>query len=305
VGLDVHTAALPAQKRLVDVATVKARLNVGVSTFDSMFEDLIDEASQAIVEQIGFDLVRQTYHEALQGHGKPYIRLSRWPVDRDSIPQIFINGIAIPYDGTSWRFHDSRIGKLFLSGGWSSPSGMGGYYGGYYEGPGYYGYSNTIYGEDTNIDVSFTAGYLTPGMVNDWAPGVVITPGSWVRPLTAGTPLLFLCTAGGTTGMTEPAWPVPTITYPDGVRSMVTSQFTVSDGSVTWASHDALELPYELKKFAYLAVKASWLSRLRPDDVTTRELDGARETYDAKLVGLELPQGVINGLSRWHAAAAA
>ncbi len=297
MALDLITAA--GNTGLAELAMVKQRLGLTVSTYDSLLTDLIAEASQSIVSFLGFDLARQTYHETIAGRAKPYLLLSRFPVDRDSI-SILVNGIPLTSDGSSltWRIHNQRNSLLFLSGGWSST-------GGYSEGGGYFGVGNVAFGEDRNVDVTYTAGWLVPGMlgtwpVQSWAPSATYSAGTWVQPATPGTPLLFQCAAGGTSDSSEPAWPVPQVELVDvGIWTITKSQFSVVDGSVTWTSHDVQPLPGDIRKYCYLAVKQVYEQRLREIGLVSQAGGTTRWSFDPKTVDTDLPDGVKRGLEIW------
>lgn len=288
MGLDVLTAA--SSRALIELAAVKARLGITGTSQDADLQKLIDGASSSIDKYLGRCLARQTYHESIAGAGKPWILLSQFPVDRDSIAAL-INGQPV----TTWRLHNREIGKLYLPGGWGatgacSTDGLN-YAWGY--GP---GYSNVAYGDDATADITYTAGYLVPGQVTTWVAASSYAPGAWVRPTRPeASPLLFQCASAGSSGATEPAWPVPQVAFAGG-RSSVSSQFSVGDGSATWTSRDAQELPSVLTKYAFLAIKLDYETNGRALGLTSMEGGGLRETYAQKSVDVELPDGVKRGL---------
>ncbi len=297
MALDLLTAA--GDKSLAELAMVKQRLGLTVSTYDALLTDLITEASEAIVAYLGVDLARQTYHETIAGHAKPYLLLSRFPVDRDSVT-IMVNGIPLLSDESSltWRIHNQRNSLLFLSGGWSST-------GGYSEGGGYFGIGNVAFGEDRNVDVTYTAGWIVPGMVpawpiQQWQANQAYAAGAWVQPKTPGSPLLFQCTTAGTSGATEPAWPAPTVQLVEvGIWTITNSQFPVPDGTVTWTSHDAQPLPGDIRKYCYLATKHQYELRVREIGLVSQAGGTTRWAFDPKTTDTDLPEGVKRGLDLW------
>jgi hypothetical protein len=289
MGLDILTAA--SQTALIELAAVKQRLSIAPSdtSKDVLLQDLIIEASNAICEHLGRDLGRQDYHETIAGLDKAELLLARFPVDRDSV-----TAQVSTFDVTQWvRVHDTRIGKLFLLGGWSS-------IGGYTEGAGYnYSYPYGPDGNDHNVDVWYTAGYLLPAVVTTWQPSATYASGSWVRPASGGSPLRFLCTAPGVSATTEPAWPTPQVSGTSQLVTVTTSRFSVADGSVTWSSRDALELPLDLRKYAWIAVKHQYELLVREVGLVSQGGGTDRWAFDPSTVDTDLPNGVKRGLHLW------
>jgi hypothetical protein len=299
MGLTLLTAA--SSTALVELAAVKSRLGISGSAQDATLQDLVREASASIVKYMGRDLARQGYHEGLQGLGKPYLLLSRFPVDRDSLV-ISINGLPAPWI----TVHDAAFGKLFSPGGWGGWSGTwDGYLGGC---GGYWNSSSVAFGQDDlGVNAYYMAGYVVPGMlttwpVPQWAASTEYSLGDWVKPLSGGSPLLMECTTAGTSGLTEPAWPVPqVIPGPGGAGATVKSFFTVADGSAVWTSRDAQELDPDIRKAAILTVKAAVDSAVRPFGQVSISGGDLRESYVPGSVDIDLPNGVKRLLDNWDA----
>jgi hypothetical protein len=296
--MGVTLLAAASSTALVELAAVKERLGISGSAQDLTIQDLIREASASVVKYLGYDLARQGYHEGLQGLGKPYVLLSRFPVDRDSLV-ISIDG----FPATSFTVHDASIGKLFNSGGWG-----GGYWSGGWEtwgGTGYWASSGVRFGKDLGVNAYYKAGYVVPGMLStwpvpQWAAGAAHSLGDWVKPLTGGSPLLMECTTAGTSGVIEPTWPVPQVIPGSvGAGATVKSFFTVTDGTAVWTSRDAQELDPDLRKAAYLTVKAAIESGSRPTGLTSLQGGDIRETYAAASADIDLPNGVKRLLDNW------
>jgi hypothetical protein len=278
---------------LVDLATVKARLGIDLSdtSEDAVLSDLILEASRSMESYFGGldrQFPRQTYYEQVAGMGKPYLLLSQYPVDRDSVTaSIYTYSVQ-----SFFRIHDERIGKLFIWGSWGETGSWSG--GGGFNLP-----SNVTYGDDLTVDVQYTAGWLLPGQVSTWKPSTAYAAGAWVRPATVGiSPLLFQCTAPGTSGATEPAWPVPVPVVTQNLWHQVASRFPVADGTAAWISADAHELPLELRGWCAAVVRDLFLRRNLPSGVTSVDTDGTRHGFAPISVESELPHGVMAGLDR-------
>lgn len=277
---------------LVDLASVKARLSdiaPGDTSQDALLTSLIGGVSRSMESYLGRHFARQTYYEQIAGRGKPYVLLSEYPVDRDSLSVVSIYQFDVrPYV----RIHDPRIGKLFIWGSWGNA-------GSWAQGGGFNLPGNVTYGEDLTVDVQYTAGWLLPGQVTTWKAAQAYAKGAWVRPLTPGvTPLLFQCTAAGTSGATEPAWPLPVPVVSQSLWNTLTSSFPVADGTATWQSADAAELPLELTEWACWAVTDRYMRLDLPAGATSVDTDGTRHGFDQESVRVELPVGILRGLDR-------
>ncbi len=289
MGIDVLAAA--SETALIELAAVKQRLSISPSdtSKDVLLTDLINQESSSICAHLGRELARQDYHETVAGYDKAELLLSRFPVDRDSI-----TAQVSTFDVSQYaRVHDTRIGKLFLLGGWSS-------IGGVTEGAGYnYSFPYGPDGNDLNVDVWYTAGYLLPTWVTTWAPNTSYAAGAWVRPATGGSSLRFLCTTAGTSGATEPTWPVPQVSGTSQLVTVTTSRYPVTDGSVTWSSRDAEELPLDLRKYAWIAVKHQYELLVREVGLVSQSGGSDRWAFDPNTVDTDLPNGVKRGLHLW------
>jgi hypothetical protein len=290
VGVSVIVPSA-APLALVDLPTAQARLDLDPndSATAAVLAGLIAGVSRQMESYLGRHFARQTYLEQIAGRGKPYVLLSEYPVDRDSFSVVSIYTFDVR---NYFRLHDGRIGKLFIWGSWGET-------GSWSQGGGFNLPSNVTYGEDLTVDVQYTAGWLLPGQVTTWTKSTPYVKGAWVRPLTAGvTPLLFQCTAAGTSGASEPVWPVPVPVVSQNLWNTLTSSFPVADGTVTWQSADAQELPVEVYEWAFMSVRDAFLRLDLPAGVTSVDTDGTRHAFDAESVRAELPVGVMKGLDR-------
>jgi hypothetical protein len=276
---------------LVDLATVKARLDIDPNdtSQDAILAGLVSGVSRAMESYLGRHFSRQTYYEQIAGRGKPYVLLSEYPVDRDSFRVVSIYTFDV---SQYFRLHDARIGKLFIWGSWGET-------GSWSQGGGFNLPSNVTYGEDLTVDVQYTAGWLLPGQVTTWKAAQAYAKGQWMRPFSPGvTPLLFQCTAAGTSGATEPAWPLPVPVVSQNLWNTLTSSFPVADGTATWQSADAAELPLEIYEWACWAVTDRYLRLGLSEGATSVDTDGTRHGFDVEAVRSELPVGILRGLDR-------
>ncbi len=268
---------------LVDLATVKTRLNIVDTSRDSLLSELIEGVSDNITDYLGFPLARQTYLETLEGKGRPQLLLQARPVDKDSIA-VAVNGLAF----TDFTLQRGR--SLYRAFGWP-----GKYWESAYQTAGdaagnglpvsYLGPASGLYDGQENVAVTYSAGYLLPGTVETWHSGSTWALGAWIRPSRPSlSPWLFQVATAGTSGLGEPTYPT-------------SSGSTVTDGTAVLVARDAKELPPALRKAAALAVVYDF--EQRPAGLTSQGVDSYRESYDSKAQG-DLPGHVCKILDRYR-----
>jgi len=243
-------------QHLVALGDLASRLGLGAADY-GLLDDLSLETTSMIEEYLGRQLGRQSYTEAIPGRGEDYIYLTALPVDGDSVT-LTVDGTA----NTDFVLENRDTGRLYLSGGW--PSGL-----------------------EQDVIVTYTAGYLLPGMTEDWVASKAYAANDWVRPPTrSASPYLMECTTAGTTDSTEPTWPA--------------AGSTVTDNTAVWTARDAKELPRELQRIAWLAVKGVWDARTRPFGLRRVEADGFSESYSDGSQPEGLPMFLRTALDRWR-----
>lgn len=254
------TVLTPSADRYL-IAASDARTRLGLeSTDDTLIADLLLESGSMIEHYLDRPLARQRYEERLAGLDGRRLHLSRLPLDPNSLA-VTVSEVA----ETGFTLEDPEQGALYLSGGWPD-------------------------GDDQTVVATYYAGYLLPGRVADWVAATVKTAGQWVRPTVDSiTRLRFECTTAGTThATTEPAW------------ASIAAGATVTDGTAVWTARDVQELPEDLSRIAWLAVRNLWDLRSRPSGLTRMEADGFAESYSAGSEGDELPGYVMAALDRWR-----
>lgn len=265
--MSIKVLSASTTQALIALTTVKDRLGITGSTYDSRLTALIAEASSAIAEFIGRPLGRQQYLETVSGNARQRITLSRIPVDRDSVT-LTVDGTA----DTDFTVEDPIEGILWKEGEW--PMGVGAWR--YAERP------------EENIAVTYKAGWILPDQIGTLADEVY-TAGEWVRPAVPVGDLLMECTTGGDTNTaTEPTWPT-------------TAGETEVIGAATFTARHALELPSAIQSAAWLTVSDLWTLMTRGPGLKAIESDGQREEYfsDAARSG-GLSSGVLAMLSPWR-----
>ena len=112
--------------------------------------------------------------------------------------------------------------------------------------------------------VEYSAGWIPADLVVSWEPGLAVETGQWVL---AGE-LAADAVAGGTTGSTEPTWPVA-------------AGDTVSDGDVSWRTAVADLAPQNLRRAVVVHVKEMALGlKDVPFGVVREGDDGGYTVYE-------------------------
>jgi hypothetical protein len=178
---------------------------------DAVLSALISGVSRSIEIYLGRELMAQTWTEMRNGTGQGTMALRNFPII--SVASVTVETMAIPAAGTpptqSWGGYTFDQRFVYLSPGFIS-------------GPGYFPRA------PQNVQVVYSAGYITPGMIAVAAlPAWAATTGYGANAQVQATPAggtqayVFTTGAGGTSGATAPAW---------------SAQLgaTVADGTVIW-----------------------------------------------------------------------
>ncbi|RKZ11306.1 hypothetical protein DRQ32_06245, partial [bacterium] len=224
---------------LIELAEVKARLGITASTYDTVLGYIIDDVSSAVDIYLGRALARQQYQESLRGRSRERIFLSAIPVDEDTV-SVVESGTTLTA-GTDFTFEDHQAGGIYNAGGWNDDA-------------------------DEDVVTTYYGGYLMPGVVGTWTASTAYALGAWVKPTSPSlSPRLMICTTAGTTDSTEPTWPA--------------AGSTVTDNAAVWTAHYAWELPADLKRLAYAAVKHQFESRDHVGGLVESRFEGLSERY--------------------------
>lgn len=266
--MSVLTITPPASSALISLSQVKLYLSITDTSLDTLYAQIITDASSAMIEFIGVHPGRQRYQETGHGDGSTRRYLSRLPVEPGTL-SITLDGDALVEgvdETTEWSLEEPSTGRVYRQSGWPVSS-------------------TTTY----NLTYIYYAGFLLPDQITTWAATTAHTAGSWVRPISAVAPSLFRfeCTTAGTTGASQPVWPT-------------TLGGTVTDGSVVWTARAAQELPPVVSQWCYAEFLRQLKSRKMTPGVSSRAVEGVTESYFATHIGGPLPVPVMNGLTTFR-----
>lgn len=248
----------PATTSLVALATVKARMGISPAdtSQDALLAGYAEDASARICayldrQTLGLATYQQTrtaadlssnqywWHSSI--NWRRGFMLRALPVEDGSV-SIAANGVAV----TDWTLVSPELGILDRENTWP---------------------------EDVATVATYRAGWLLPGQVTSWTAATAYAAGAWVRPTDpTATMLRFRVASAGTSGSTEPSWP------------LATGGSVIADGSVTWTPRAVPELPVALSGLCYLEMRR--LREERPDDLTGQRAEEFSETYNPALLGL-------------------
>jgi hypothetical protein len=244
---------------LCDLASVKAFISpplAGTTASDAVLMALISGVSRSIEAYLGRELMAQTWAEMRNGTGRERLALKHFPVL--SVTGVTVDTNPIPPAGNppteSWggyTFDDRFV----------------------YLGAGFLGFPRRFVRGVQNVQVVYSAGYITPGMI-----AVAALPGWEASTLYAanaeivanaggsGASYVFTTASGGTSGTSAPAWPAQL-------------GASVTDGSVSWQCGaeavglfpGAQLLPDGIKVAAMQQVALAFKQRTRVGDSGTGE----------------------------------
>ncbi len=193
---------------LASLGDVKAFISpplTGTGASDAVLATLISGVSRSIEAYLGRELMAQTWSEMRNGTGQERLALRRFPVI--GVSSVTVETEAIPAAGNpptaSWggyTFDDRFV----------------------YIGAGFLGFPRRFVRGVQNVQVVYTAGYVTPGMIAvaglpGWAADTAYAANAEV--IAAG--YVFTAMTGGTSGANAPVWPAQL-------------GASVTDGGVIW-----------------------------------------------------------------------
>ncbi len=177
----------------------------GTSASDGVLAMLISGVSRSIEAYLGRELIARSWIEMRNGTGQTSLALRHFPVI--GVARVIVETRPIPPAGNpptqshgGYTF-DDRF--LYLS-------------------PGIAGFPQRFVRGVRNVQVVYSAGFITPGMIAvaglpAWTPSTEFAANAEV----AANGFVFTTSVGGTSGVSEPAWPAQL-------------GASVADGSVTW-----------------------------------------------------------------------
>ncbi|MGH7056866.1 MAG: hypothetical protein ACREFZ_03145 [Acetobacteraceae bacterium] len=199
---------MSAPRDLCDLASAKGYIVPALSqttASDAVLGMIISGVSRAIESYLGRELMAQQWTELRNGTGRERLTMKHFPIF--GVSSVTVDTHKFPAAGNppteSWggfTFDDRFI----------------------YVGPGFLGFPRRFMRGFQNVEVVYSAGYLTPGMI-----AVAALPGwSASTPYRANSEIIangyvFATAAGGTSAASAPVWPAQV-------------GASIADGEVTW-----------------------------------------------------------------------
>jgi hypothetical protein len=263
----IETTVGPTDKRIIDLATVKAELGITDSSQDTKLTRLIDAATTRFSLELGREFWRRTVQETAIGTGGEFLFLTVWPIE--SVTSITEASTTV--DATEYSIEGWRRDRIYRDNGWSLdlPSG--------------YSHYTPTGNEELDTVSIYVGGWVMPDTIADWAAATAYAAGDFVRSSSASDLLLFECTTAGTShASAEPTWPT-------------TSGGTVADNTATWTARPATEFPADLKEAA-IGTVVNWFRSspgTLPEGISEVRLESASVRFDGA------SSGATNGLPRY------
>lgn len=241
MSVEVLTKGL--ESKLIDLATVKSRLDITDASQDVYLGDLIDEASRGIISFVNRPLERQQYRELVKADGSEYLPLSYYPIESFSDPTI--DGIAI----TGGQIDNPDGAMLFREDCWIAvPLSIN------------WSIYPVSHPGTKWASVDYWAGYVMPDEFVGWSATLAVTLNQWAD-VSHTLGLRFVVTTAGTTGGTEPNWETATA-----------ADDTITDGTVTWTARPALKLHSDIYRAAWSTVHSYWNLDFRDENIVGRRI---------------------------------
>lgn len=243
-----------AAKRLASLAVLKEELGITGSGEDARLVRLLDRASERIASEqfLGYPPWRQTYSARLAGSGRQRLYPGVAPIE--SVSVVTRNGSTIESD--TYDIRGTLREYLFKKTLWPrdfgrhpDPTAD--------EAPGY---------ASPEYELTLIAGWLGPDAVSDWAESTAYAAGAFVRASSGTAVPRFEATTAGTSGGSEPTWPVA-------------AGGTVTDGSVVWTARAALELPAALTEAAIALARGAYHAQGWNPMISTVQQAGRSVTF--------------------------
>ncbi|MGQ0664609.1 MAG: phage head-tail connector protein [Pseudomonadota bacterium] len=149
--ITVLTAA--SSRDLTVLATVKAELNISVTTHDSFLATVIQQASAAIVSFCNREFAQERVKETVPGFGGLFLMVSRLPIA--TVHAIKEGDDLVTVGASDYALHDRLTGQIRSKvGGWAHSAGQG-----------YGALGRPLPGSETaRYEVEYTGGYMLPSM---------------------------------------------------------------------------------------------------------------------------------------------
>lgn len=241
--MSVEVLTKGPETRLIDLATVKDRLDIADASQDVYLGDLIEEASRGIVSYVNRPLERQQYRELVKADGSEYLPLSYYPIESFADPTI--DGIAI----TDGRINNPDGAMLFREDCWIAvPISIN-----------WSVYPVSHAGTKWAI-VDYWAGYIMPDQFVDWITPLAVALNQWAD-VSHTLGLRFVATTAGDTGGAEPDW-----------ETVTAAEETITDGTVVWTAKPARKLDSDIYRAAWSTVHGYWNLDFRDENIVGRRI---------------------------------
>ncbi len=238
---------------LCDLAGVKAFISPplsGTTASDPVLAALISGVSRSIEAYLGREMMAQSWTEMRNGTGQERLAVRHFPII--GVTSVTVQTQAVPAAGVpptaSWGGYTFDDRFIYIGGGFAS------------------GPRRFVRGMQ-NVQVVYSAGYITPGMIAVAAlPGWAASQAYAANAEIVAAGYVFTTAAGGTSGAAAPDWP----------EQLGAS---VADGTVTWQCTagavglfaGAELLPDGIKVAAMQQVALTFKQRTRVGDSGTGE----------------------------------
>lgn len=111
---NISVTAATTESKLMSLSTAKALLGLTSTTYDTVLNVLLEQASDAIVQYLERPLAYQTYSEQVSGYDDRLLRLSRVPLV--TLTQILNDTTVV--SSTAYEIYDHNAGLVFNSTSW-------------------------------------------------------------------------------------------------------------------------------------------------------------------------------------------
>lgn len=244
------TITTPARNpRIMTPAAAMTRLGSIATGQDVLVASLVDEASAALADALGFAPWRQSYSAALFGRGGYKLQLPIAPVEPGSVTVTHedeaLTGITL----------DSASGILTRDTAWPDTAAAVEVEWG----------AGSVGSEQPELAATFTAGWVVPPDLKPWQASLVVTVGDFVKPPWPAL-LLHEVTVAGTMGASAPTWGT-------------TAGASVTSNGVTLVARNAIELPQSIVGAFVTELLYRFHGRARDPALASRAVPGLSVTW--------------------------
>lgn len=285
MALTVTTAAV--SQRLTRKEKVKAELGITGTDDDALFDDLIDEASSAIVSFCRRPFAREVLTETVPGYGDFLLKLERTPII--SVSSVTKDSGII----TDYSIDDAGAGTLYRRGGWAwsvqSIAGLSGWQ--RWPGRGL----PLPRQEEPLFAVAYTAGYLLPQQNRLSGTVSVASADNSFNDSALLFPSLLVAgdTVQGIGWTAEANNQVGTVVSATAGKIIVSGITLVNEAAAATKGLLVQSIPRDVEKAAIEAVKTWYAGRGDDSNVAEKQVGAMRIRFDRGASVSELTGGVV------------